>query len=160
MEKKRIGPPSEIDWEEVERLVHFMVIFYNSTLILSVPKSITSHKIYNEIVTITRNVSKISSAPGLDESLRYKAFSMMGKLRKYWNPFWEGDEADKSKPKKCQMNKLIIVASVFYPRKKMNFANLCFEKLYGKESIEYTLLSESILDILMKLYDEYSLVAS
>ena len=83
-------------------MVHFMVIFYNSILILSAPKSITFHKIYNEIVTITRNVSKISSAPGLDESLRYKAFSMMGKLRKYWNPFWEGDEADKSKPKKCQ----------------------------------------------------------
>lgn len=101
MEKKRIGPPLEIDWEEVERLVHFLVIFYNSNLILSASKSITSHKIYNEIVTITRNVSKISTASGPDKSLRYKAFSMMGKLRKYWNPFWEGDEAGKSKPKKC-----------------------------------------------------------
>ncbi|XP_009151481.2 zinc finger BED domain-containing protein RICESLEEPER 2-like [Brassica rapa] len=158
--KKRIGPPSRTDWEEVERLVHFLVIFYNSTLILSASKSITSHKIYNEIVTITRNVCMISSAPGPDDSLRYKALSMMGKLRKYWNPFWEEDEAEKSKSKSCQMNKLMIVATVFDPRKKMNFANLCFEKLYGKESIEYTLLSESILEILKRLYDEYSLVAN
>ncbi|KAF8107343.1 hypothetical protein N665_0123s0034 [Sinapis alba] len=56
--KKMIGPPSKADWEEVERLVHFLVIFYNSTLILSASKSITSHKIYNEIVTITRNVKR------------------------------------------------------------------------------------------------------
>ena len=55
------------------------------------------------------------------------------------------------------MNKLLIVATVFDPRKKMNFANLCFEKLYGKESIEYNLLSESITDIMKRLYDEYSL---
>ncbi|XP_018467598.2 zinc finger BED domain-containing protein RICESLEEPER 2-like [Raphanus sativus] len=161
--KKRIGPPSTTDWEEVERLVHFLVIFYNSTLILSASKSITSHKIYNEIVTIIRNVSKISSATGPespDDSLKYKALSMMGKLRKYWNPFLEEDEPEKSKSKSCKMNKLLIVASVFDPRKKMNFANLCLEKLYGKESIEYTLLSESMLDILKRLYDEYSLATS
>ena len=42
------------------------------------------------------------------------------------------------------MNNLMIVSSVFDPRKKMNFANLCFEKLYGKESLEYTPLSESL----------------
>ncbi|XP_013741789.1 zinc finger BED domain-containing protein RICESLEEPER 2-like [Brassica napus] len=158
--KKRIGPPSKSDWEEVERLVHFLVIFYNSTLVLSASKSITSHKIYNEIVTITRNVCKISNAQGPDDSLRYKALSMMGKIRKYWNPFVEEDEAEKSKFKSCKMNKLIIVANVFDPRKKMNFVNLCFEMLYGKESIEYTLLSESVLDILKKLYDEYSLRGS
>ena len=55
------------------------------------------------------------------------------------------------------MNKLLIVATVFDPRKKMNFANLCFEKLYGKESIEYTLLSDSIMEIMKRLYEEYTL---
>lgn len=43
--------------------------------------------------------------------------------------------------------RILIVPSVFDPRKKMNFSYLCFEKFYGKESIEYELLSESILDI-------------
>ena len=55
------------------------------------------------------------------------------------------------------MNKLLIVATVFYPRKKINFANLCFEKLYGNESIEYTLLSDSIMEIMKRLYEEYTL---
>ncbi|XP_013656438.1 zinc finger BED domain-containing protein RICESLEEPER 2-like [Brassica napus] len=154
--KKRIGPACTRDWEEAERLVHFLVIFNNSTLILSATKGITSHKIYNEIVTITRNVSKISYAPGADELLQMKALTMMGKLRKYWNPFTEESEAESGKSKSCKMNKLLIVSTVFDPRKKMNFANLCFEKLYGKESIEFTLLSESITDILKRLYDEYS----
>ncbi|KAJ0237265.1 HAT protein [Hirschfeldia incana] len=155
--KKRIEPPSTRDWEEAERLVHFLVIFYNSTLMLSATKGITSHKIYNEIVTITRNVSKISSAPGPDETLRFKALTMMGKIRKYWNPFVEESESESSKSKSCKMNKILIVASVFDPRKKMNFANLCFEKLYGKESIEFTLLSESITEILKSLYEEHTL---
>ena len=81
--KKRIEPASTTDWEEAERFVHFLVIFYNLTLMLSATKGITSHKIYNEIVTITRNVSKISFAPGADETLRLKALTMMGTLRKY-----------------------------------------------------------------------------
>ena len=108
--------------------------------------SITSHKIYNnEIVIITRNFSKISYAlgPGPDETLRLKALTMMGKLRN-WNSFWKGAETENSKSRSCQMNNLMIVSSVFDPRKKMNFANLCFEKLYGKESLEYTPLSESL----------------
>ncbi|XP_033141105.1 zinc finger BED domain-containing protein RICESLEEPER 2-like [Brassica rapa] len=155
--KKRIGPATRTDWEEAERLVHFLVIFYNSTLMLSATKGITSHKIYNEIVTITRNVSKISSAPGPDETLRVNALTMMGKIRKYWNPFTEESESESSKSKSCKMNKLLIVATVFDPRKKMNFANLCFEKLYGKESIEYTLLSDSIMEIMKRLYEEYTL---
>ncbi|XP_013601612.1 zinc finger BED domain-containing protein RICESLEEPER 2-like [Brassica napus] len=154
--KKRIEPASTTDWEEAERLVHFLVIFYNLTLMLSATKGITSHKIYNEIVTITRNVSKISSAPGDDETLRLKALTMMGKLRKYWNPFSEVSEFETTKSKSCKMNKLLIVVTVFDPRKKMNFANLFFEKLYGKESIDYNLLSESITDIMKRLYDEYS----
>uniref|UniRef100_A0A1J3K1A2 hAT-like transposase RNase-H fold domain-containing protein n=1 Tax=Noccaea caerulescens TaxID=107243 RepID=A0A1J3K1A2_NOCCA len=58
------------------------------------------------------------------------------------------------------MNKLLIVASVFDPRKKMKFALMCFEKLYGKDSLEYGILSESILDILKRLFDEYSASAS
>lgn len=41
--KKRIGPPVRRDWEAVDRLVQFLVIFYNSTLILSASTSITSH---------------------------------------------------------------------------------------------------------------------
>lgn len=79
-------------------------------------------------------------------------------IRKYWNPFWDGSENDYSQTR--VMNKLLIVASVFDTRKKMQFAKLCFEKLYGKDNLEFGLLSESISDILKSLYEEYNGFAS
>uniref|UniRef100_A0A1J3IT19 Putative AC transposase n=2 Tax=Noccaea caerulescens TaxID=107243 RepID=A0A1J3IT19_NOCCA len=152
--KVRIGPPTDCDWEAVDRLVQFLHIFYESTLILSASKSVAAHKIYNEIVNITRNISLVGDNSGDDNELKYKALSMLGKLKKYWNPFREA--TDRGKEKNCQMNKLLIVASVFDPRKKMKFALMCFEKLYGKDSLEYGILHESILDIMKRLFDEYS----
>ncbi|XP_024011303.1 zinc finger BED domain-containing protein RICESLEEPER 2-like [Eutrema salsugineum] len=123
---KRVGPPTSSDWEAVDRLVQFLVIFYNSTLVLSASTSVTAHKLYNEIVTITTNISEISTTPGPDSELMKKADLMNKKLGKYWNPFGE----------KVEMNKLMIVAPIFDPRKKMRFAELCFESLYGKGSSE------------------------
>lgn len=53
-------------------------------------------------------------------------------MRKYWNPFSEA--IDNLKSKDFLINKLFIIANVYDPRRKMNFAYLCFEKHYGKES--------------------------
>ena len=50
--KKRAGPPTSEDWDKVESLVKFLVIFYNSTLVVSASNSPSSYKCYNEIVTI------------------------------------------------------------------------------------------------------------
>ncbi|XP_024009944.1 zinc finger BED domain-containing protein RICESLEEPER 2-like [Eutrema salsugineum] len=116
---KRIGPPLEEDWLAVDRLLNFLVIFYNSTLVLSATNSPRSHKCYNEMVTIERNL--ISLSLDADDDLRKKVDSMLSKLGKYWDPF--GFETE--------MNRMLIVASVFDPRNKMKFAKLCFEKLYG-----------------------------
>ncbi|KAG7558745.1 HAT C-terminal dimerization domain [Arabidopsis thaliana x Arabidopsis arenosa] len=57
---------------------------------------------------------------------------------------------------KVEMNRLVIVASVFDPRKKMKFAELCFERLYGKGTVEATHLSDSVYGIITDLYDEYT----
>ncbi|CAA7047614.1 unnamed protein product [Microthlaspi erraticum] len=133
--KKRIGPPQTSDWDAV-----------------------AAHKIYNEIVTITRNISLVGDHSGPDEELKYKPLTKLGKLKKYWNPFYVPKPADRSK--NCVMNKLVIVASIFDPRKKMQFALLCFDMLYGKDSLEYKLLHEKVLGILRQLFDEYSTLTS
>ena len=73
------------------------------------------------IVTVTRNITALSKAPDPDETLRSKAANMLGKLGKYWNPFGTNPE---------KMNKLVIVAGVLDPTKKMKVTTKLFEKLY------------------------------
>ncbi|EOA22943.1 hypothetical protein CARUB_v10003680mg, partial [Capsella rubella] len=142
---KRFGPPMKDDLDEVSAFVQVLGIFYNSTLVLSASNSVASHKIYNEIVSITRNLT-IYSTTGDDEELHKRSSAILTKLEKYWDVF--GD--------KVEMNRLVIVASVFDPRKKMKFVEVCFDHLYGKGSVESSHLSDSINNILKNLYDEYT----
>lgn len=144
--KKRIGPPSRADWEAVNRLVQFLIIFYRATLVLSASTSACAHKLYHAIVTVQRNISAMSNTPGPYAILRSKAASMLGKLEKYWDPFGEDVE----------MNKLVIVAGVFDPSKKMKVTIKLFEKLYGVGSARVTQLTTEIGDIVRSLFDEYN----
>ena len=110
--------------------------------------SACSHKLYHAIVTVQRNITALSKSPRLDAILRSKAASMLEKLGKYWNPFGE----------EVEMNKLVIVVGVFDPSKKMKITTKLFEKLYGEGSVQVTLLTKEIEDILRSLFDEYNKV--
>ncbi|WZZ16186.1 hypothetical protein YC2023_109275 [Brassica napus] len=143
--KKRVGPPTSEDWDKVEGLVKFLVIFYNSTFVVSASNSPSSYKCYNEIVTIERNLITLSTST--DEKLRTKAMVMRAKFNKYWDGLKD-------------INRLLIVASVFDPRNKMKFAGLCFEKLYGKDSPQSKVLYDSVTDVMERLFDEYNTSAA
>lgn len=138
--KKRVGPPSKENWDEVEKLLKFLVIFYDSTLVVSASSTLSSYKCYNEIVTIERNL--IAMSTNADEKLRSKAKAMKEKFDKYWGGL-------------KKINKMLIIATVFDPRKKMKFASLCFDKLYGKDSAESKQLNASVSDVLEDLFEEY-----
>ncbi|CAD5324764.1 unnamed protein product [Arabidopsis thaliana] len=115
--EKKIGPPMSSDWDAAERLIQILAIFYKSTLVLSGSTYVTSHKMYNEIINMARNLTTLNTDTFSDEQLKKKAIAMLGKLKKYWDPFGEGVE--------------------------MN-------------SVEAVLLSDSVIQILKDLYDEYS----
>ncbi|XP_018462833.1 zinc finger BED domain-containing protein RICESLEEPER 2-like [Raphanus sativus] len=140
--KKRVGPPTRDDWDAVEGLVRFLVIFYNSTLVVFASNSVNSYKCYTEIVTIERNLIKLSN--DLDVELRKKAMAM----RENFNKYWEGLK---------KINRLLIVASILDPRNKMRFATLCFERVYGKDNVETKALQSSVADVLKSLFEEYTL---
>lgn len=140
--KKIIGPPTSDDWDAVERTVRFLVIFYNSTLVVSASTSVNSYKCYTEIVTIERNLIKLSNDP--DVELRKRAMAMRKKFDKYW------EELKK-------INRLLIVTRILDPRNKMRFASLCFEWVYCKDSVETKALQSSVADVLKSLFEEYTL---
>ncbi|KAL9840269.1 putative HAT dimerization domain, ribonuclease H-like superfamily, hAT-like transposase, RNase-H [Arabidopsis thaliana] len=54
---------------------------------------------------------------------------MLGNFVKYW----DGTR---------NINVYLIVASVFDPRKKMQFANMCFAKLYGEDTTDAKEMAE------------------
>ncbi|XP_010473014.1 PREDICTED: zinc finger BED domain-containing protein RICESLEEPER 2-like [Camelina sativa] len=139
--KKKIGTPTRADWNAVERLVRFLIIFYNSTLVVSASTSVASYKCYGEIVTIERNLMTLSNS--IDSDLKSKADAMLLKFDKYWDGM-------------RNINVFLIVASVFDPRKKMQFAKMCFDKLYGKDTSDSKEMSDRITTFLTSLFKEYS----
>ncbi|CAN7093807.1 unnamed protein product, partial [Brassica rapa subsp. narinosa] len=125
----------------VEKLRRFLVIFYNSTLIVSASSKVNSYKCYGEIVTIERNLNAL--ACNLDFDLKLKAEDMLQKFLKYWDGM-------------KNVNKMLILAAVLDPRKKMTYPSFCFETLYGKDSTEAKEMSDSVLDLLTRMFNEYA----
>lgn len=72
---------------------------------------------------------------------------MWAKFEKYWDGI-------------MNMNPLVIIASVFDPRNKIQFASLCFDKLYGNDYVESNHLRTSIRSAIKQLYEEYVLMLS
>ncbi|XP_056851600.1 zinc finger BED domain-containing protein RICESLEEPER 2-like [Raphanus sativus] len=68
---------------------------------------------------------------------------MLQKFLKYW----EGIKG---------VNKMLILATIFDPTQKMHFAKLCFEKLYGNDSLEAKAMTKSVTDLLTSMFKEYN----
>ncbi|XP_048620335.1 zinc finger BED domain-containing protein RICESLEEPER 2-like [Brassica napus] len=134
---KRCGPPAISDWNAVEKLKRFLIIFYNSTLVVSASSKVNSYKCYGEIVTIERNFTTLAN--NLDPDLKLKAEDMMCKFLKYWDDI-------------KNVNRMLIIEIIIDPRKKMTYANFCFEQLYGEDSLESKEMGESVLDLLRSMF--------
>ena len=139
--KKREGPPRYHDWRSIERLCRFLVIFYNSTLVVSASTSLNAYRCYEEIVTIATNLMALSES--MDHELKDKAVEMFKKFDKYWDGL-------------KNINKMLIVATIFDPTKKMVLATMCFDELYGEDSLEEKEMYESVMSVLRSLFKEYS----
>ncbi|CDY09283.1 BnaC03g63130D [Brassica napus] len=68
---------------------------------------------------------------------------MLQKFLKYWDGM-------------KNVNRMLILAAVLDPRKKMTYPSFCFETLYGKDSTEAKELSDFVLDLLTRMFNEYS----
>nr|GMC71662.1 zinc finger BED domain-containing protein RICESLEEPER 2-like [Ipomoea batatas] len=130
--KKRVGPPVLNDWENVRQLVQFLKLFYDATLAFSSYKKVTSNLCFNDICTIEANLNAFSNSRDVNVS------SMASEMKKKFDKYWEG----------LDINKLLIIASVFDPRCKMCFVTICFEKLYGKDTPKCIEMKEAVVEVL------------
>ncbi|EOA22265.1 hypothetical protein CARUB_v10002853mg [Capsella rubella] len=138
---KQKGPPTYSNWRAIERFVKFLGLFYTATLVVSASTKGCSYKCYGEIVTIEKNLTNMSTS--YDKELSKMHVEMREKFSKYW----EGIK---------NINKMLIVASVFDPRQKMQFATMCFEKLYGKDSKDAKDMCTSVLNLMKDMLVEYT----
>ncbi|WZZ59759.1 hypothetical protein YC2023_059866 [Brassica napus] len=51
---------------------------------------------------------------------------------------------------------MLIVATVFDPTNKMDLASMCFEELYGQDSLEGKEMHDSVISVLRSMFKEYS----
>nr|GMC60476.1 zinc finger BED domain-containing protein RICESLEEPER 2-like [Ipomoea batatas] len=138
--KRSVGPPLSYDWENVCQLVQFLKIFYDATLAFSSYKNLTSSHCFNDICTIETNLSVFTSSRDVNMS------NMTFEMKKTFDKYWEGFE----------INKLLIISSVFDPKSKMGFVTICFEKLYGKKTPKCIEMKEAVMEVLCKLYEVYN----
>ena len=121
----------------------FLIIFYSTTLVVSISSKSKSYKCYGEIMTNERNLTGLASI--LDSDLKLKASEMLKKFLKYYDGI------------KCINKMLILVVPFFDLRKKMHFKKLCFENLYGKDNFEAKEMLELVSDLLTCIFNEYNM---
>ncbi|CAL8161354.1 unnamed protein product [Prunus armeniaca] len=139
-EMKRVGPPSNEDWEKSISFVHFLKKFYDTTLKLSATKTVTSNIIFHELVCLQVEIELKMSDPR-DPVLQRVASSMKKKFDKYWGSFES-------------VNKMIFVALVLYPRFKLQMLKISFQNLKAEENKIDEVVCE-VRTCLLNLYNEY-----
>nr|GMC60851.1 zinc finger BED domain-containing protein RICESLEEPER 2-like [Ipomoea batatas] len=138
--KRRVGPPSSNDWDNVIGLVQFLKIFYDATLAFSSYKTVTSSHCFTDICTIEANLNAFINSKDVNMS------TMAYEMKKKFDKYWEG----------LEINKLLIVSSVLDPRSKMSFVTICFERLYGKDTPKFSsVASESAFSTSGRILDQY-----
>ena len=97
---RRVDPPGPDDWENAERIVKFLKVFYNATLLFSTSLSVTSN-LYYDIIDLIE-----SSFTALQESTDLWVFSMAYSMREKFDKYWESTR---------KINKMLIIASILDP---------------------------------------------
>ncbi|XP_010463184.1 PREDICTED: zinc finger BED domain-containing protein RICESLEEPER 2-like [Camelina sativa] len=112
-----------------------------ATLVVIASNTLNAHKCYSEIINIAVKLQLLCL--NNDDDVKVNAEKMYKKFEKYWDGI-------------KNINIMLVIASVFDPRKKMEFANLCFAELYGEYSTTAKGLNEAVLIVMRAMYKEYS----
>lgn len=138
---RKVGPPGPDDWESAERIVKFLKVFYDATLLFSASLSVTSNICYDTISLIKSSLTALQEST--DPWVSSMAYSMREKFDKYWESTGK-------------INKILIIASILDPRAKIDFAKHIFEIIFGNDSLMVEQMTKAVMDLLNEFYDVYS----
>ncbi|GKV13314.1 hypothetical protein SLEP1_g24341 [Rubroshorea leprosula] len=136
--ERKKGPPEFEDWENAEKIVKFLKVFYDATVRISGSTHVTSHMYFHDFSTILNLLNKWSGSN--DPLFSTIAEKMREKHEKYWGAA-------------SNMNVLIFIACVLDPRYKLSFVEFVFGKLYDRITVET--LSYKVKSTLNKMFEEY-----
>ncbi|XP_052287357.1 zinc finger BED domain-containing protein RICESLEEPER 2-like [Citrus sinensis] len=138
---------AEVDkpYESAGRIVKFLKVFYDATLLFSASLSVTSNLCYDTIGLIE------SSLTALEGSRDPWVVAMAYQMREKFDKYWESSG---------KINKMLIVASILDPRAKMDFAKHIFEIIFANDGWKVEEMTKAVKDLLNELYDAYSAMCS
>ncbi|KAH9677149.1 BED-type domain-containing protein [Citrus sinensis] len=142
---KRVGLLGPEDWESAGRIVKFLKVFYDATLLFSASLSVTSNLCYDTIGLIE------SSLTALEGSRDPWVVAMAYQMREKFDKYLESSG---------KINKMLIVASILDPRAKMDFAKHIFEIIFANDGWKVEEMTKAVKDLLNELYDAYSAMCS
>ncbi|KAH9794635.1 BED-type domain-containing protein [Citrus sinensis] len=138
---RRVGSPGPDVWESAERIVKFLKVFYDATLLFSASLSVTSNLCYDTIGLIESSLTALHEST--DPWVSSMTYSIREKIDKYWE--FTG-----------KINKMLIIASILDPRAKIDFAKHIFEIIFGNDSLMVEQMTKAVKDLLNEFYDAYS----
>ncbi|CAN1278856.1 Zinc finger BED domain-containing protein RICESLEEPER 2 [Linum perenne] len=135
----KVGVPDEDDWNDARRIMRFLKCFYDFTLKVSGSSYVTSNLFFPDVVILYRMLKMWEGS--CDNQLSSMANKMRRKYEKYW-----GDIE--------KMNKLLYIAVVLDPRRKMDFVAFTLSRVYPEEN-KGILLADLVKKATYDLYDHY-----
>lgn len=132
------GIPEHEDWENVRRLNVFLKHFYTLTVKVSGTSYATINTFLDDIYGIYCILRDRRRHPDVELQ------TMAKKMKEKFDKYWENIE---------KMNKLLYVASILDPWKKLVFVEFCLRKMYSNE--QASSICVSLKKTMEKLLLEY-----
>ncbi|CAA0832808.1 Unknown protein [Striga hermonthica] len=146
---KKVGPPTDDDWEKAVAFVKFLRVFFDVTLNVSASSKPTAHKAFHDIVSIKCEIEEIFDAPITNHSTDYEKtlFNMSVQMRSKYNKYF--DSLD-------DVNQLLVVALVLDPRFKLRYFTKVLERMLNYDAFTIKMKTERLKELIVTLTDLYA----
>ncbi|CAL8083692.1 unnamed protein product [Prunus armeniaca] len=151
---KRVGPPSDEDWEKAVTFVMFLKTFYDVTLKISASLHPTSHSTFHDLLAIDGEIQElyrydvtipIEERTAMDTLLNDMTASMKKKYDKYWGEIHE-------------VNPFLMIGVVIDPQFKLRNLKHIFEEIFENDPTCERLVAQKtneVKQLLMNMYEVY-----